>query len=310
MATLLFSSREDPPELWVPALQKEMPDLEVRIHPEIGDPAEIKYALTYYAPHGLLASLPNLRLIHSISAGIDHLIADPELPRHLPLVRMVDDFLKDMMSEFAIYAVLHFHRHMPRYRQQQERAEWERGWPTYTPETVVGVLGLGTIGGAVASKLAALGFQVHGWSRSAKYLPGLTCHHGAEGLRAMAALAKYLICLLPLTKATRGILGAELIRSLPEGAVVINLGRGGHVVDEDLLAALDDGHLGGAFLDVFDQEPLPSSHRYWSHPKVVVTPHIAGEIVPRSAAAEVARNIRRFEAGEELPTHLDLDRGY
>ena len=165
MATLLFSSREDPPELWVPALQKEIPDLEIRVEPEVGDAAEIDYALTYHAPHGLLASLPNLRMIHSISAGVDHLIADPKLPRHLPMVRMVDDFLKEMMSEFEVYAVLHFHRDMPSYRAQQERAEWKRGWPSYTPETAVGLLGLGTIGREVASKLATLGFQVHGWRR-------------------------------------------------------------------------------------------------------------------------------------------------
>ena len=310
MATLLFSSSEDPPELWLPALQAEMPDLEIRVDPEIGDKADIDYALTYYAPHGLLASLPNLRFIHSISAGIDHLASDLDLPRHVTMVRMVDDNLKHMMSEYALYAVLHFHRDMQRFRHQQNLGQWDRGWPAYTPETLVGVLGLGAIGRDVAAKLAHLGFDVHGWSGTEKSIPGLTCHHGADGLKAMAAVTKYLVCVLPLTDATQGIVGNALIRALPQGAVVINIGRGGHVVDGDLLAALDDGHLAGAFLDVFNQEPLPSQQPYWEHPKVVVTPHIAGEIVPHSAAAEVARNIRRFEAGEELPTRLDLARGY
>lgn len=310
MTTLLFSSRDDPVELWLPALQAELPEVEIRVDPDIGDPAEIDYALTYFAPHGLLASLPNLKLIHSIAAGIDHLIADPDLPRHLPIVRMVDDNLRNMMSEYAVYAVLHFHRDMQRYRQCQGRADWSRGWPDYTPDTAVGVLGLGAIGRDVAAKLGVFGFDVHGWSSTAKTIEGVVCHHGPAGLRAMASAVKYLVCVLPLTEQTQGIIDAALIRAMPAGGVIVSIGRGGHVVDDDLLAALSDDHLAGAFLDVFNEEPLPPSHPYWRHAKVVMTPHIAGELVPRSCAAEVARNIRRFEAGEPLPTRLDLDKGY
>lgn len=310
MTVLLFSSPEDPAELWVPALQAALPDVEVRVAPEIGNPAEIDYALVWKPKPGFLASLPNLKAIFSIAAGVDHILSDPERPKRLPVIRMVDDYLKDMMSEYAILGVLHFHRYMPRYQAQQRARKWDRGWPLYTPETQVGVLGLGEIGAHVARRLAALGFQAHGWSRTPKQVEGIVCHHGEAGLFAMLPGCQYLVGVLPLTPQTRGIFNAKTLAALPEGAVVVNLGRGGHVVDDDLLAALDSGHLAGAFLDVFNAEPLPEGHPYWTHPKVVVTPHVAGELVPKSSARSVARNVRRHQKGESLLYVVDLERGY
>lgn len=306
---LLFCSPEDPPDLWQAALAREMPDLEVRLWPEAGALEEIDHALVYKPPHGMLATLPNLRAIFSIAAGVDAIVADPDLP-DVPLVRMVDDNLRDMMSEYAIYAVLHFHREMPRFFAQMPHAEWNRGWPAYTADTAVGVLGLGAIGQDVAAKLGALGFAMHGWSRSPRTVAGVTCHHGDAGLLAMAAQVRYLVCVLPLTGETRGIIGRDLLAALPRGACVINIGRGGHVDDAALLAALEDGRVAGAFLDVFNTEPLPADHPYWAHPKVWITPHIAGELVPRSCARSVVANIRRLEAGEALPHTYDFDRGY
>ncbi|MBT4487573.1 MAG: glyoxylate/hydroxypyruvate reductase A, partial [Rhodospirillaceae bacterium] len=240
----------------------------------------------------------------------DHILADPDLPPDLPIVRMVDDYLAAMMAEYAIYGVLHFHRDMHYYRQEQLASRWSRGWPLYTPDTAVGILGLGAIGGDCAAKLGALGFQVHGWSRGPKTMAGVSCHHGAEGLLEMAAQCRYLVCVLPLTDETRGIINGDLVSAMPRGGYVINIARGGHQVDEDLLAALDSGQLGGVFLDVFNEEPLPSIHPLWLHDKVWMTPHVAGELMPRSCAKSVAANIRRIEAGEPVPDLFDKTRGY
>lgn len=310
MPTLMFVSPEDPVDLWTAALADYMPELEVRVHPDLGDPADIDYALVYKPPHGLLAQLPNLKVILSIAAGCDHILADPELPPGLPIVRMVDDNLRDMMSEYALYGVLHFQRNFDDYRREQPDGIWHRRWPRYTPETDVGILGLGAIGRDVAEKLRLLGFRVHGWSRNPKQIDGVTCYDGDGGLMAMLAQCRYVVCVLPLTEATRGIINAETLAAMPAGGAIVNIGRGGHVVDDDLLAALDRGHISGAFLDVFNTEPLPPEHPYWRHPRVWTTPHIAGELVPRSCARSVVRNIRHHLAGEPLENVLDLDRGY
>jgi len=307
---LVFSSPEDPADLWVPELQAALPDVDVRIAPDWGDPAAVHYALVWKPPAGMLAGFPNLKAILSIAAGIDHILADPERPKHLPIVRMVDPNLRNMMSEYAVLGVLHFHRFMPEYQREQPEGVWNRRWPLYTPETKVGVLGLGAIGADVARKLGVMGFEVHGWSRTPKSLPDMVCHHGAAGLDALLDGCRYLVCVLPLTPDTRGIVDAGLLAKLPQDAVVVNLGRGGHVVDEDLLAALDSGRLRGAFLDVFNTEPLPAEHPYRRHPKVAMTPHVAGELVPRSCAGTVARNVRANQAGEPMAGVVDLTRGY
>ncbi len=310
MPRLLFYSNIDPIEQWRPALEAEMPELEIRVYPEIGAMEEIDYALVWQPPHGLLASLPNLRLIHTVGAGVDALFLDPDLPTHVPIVRMVDRCLRNMMSEYALYAVLHHHRDMPHYGAQQGRGDWTRHWPDMTPETPVGILGLGEIGRDVAAKFATLGFPVHGWSRSRKELPGVTCHAGADGLTKLLATCRYVVCILPLTDETRGLVDEDFLRAMRKDAVLINIGRGAHVVDDDLLAALDTGEIAGAVLDVFNEEPLPADHPYWHHPKVIATPHIAAETDPKDGAVEVVANLRRFEAGEPLPTLVTPKAGY
>ncbi len=310
MTVLLFHSPDDPVELWVAELQRQLPEVEIRVTPDHGDRSEIDYALVWKPPAGMLASFENLRVTFSIAAGVDHILEDPERPHHVPIVRMLDDNLRDMMSEWAILGVLHYHRFMPEYMAEQQQAIWDRRWPIYTPETHVGVLGLGAIGLDVAEKFRVLGFQVHGWSRTPREVDAITCHHGADGLAEMLPRCRYLVCVLPLTDATRGVINAKTLSALPRDAVVVNLGRGGHVVDEDLLAALDSGHLRGAFLDVFNREPPEPDHAYWRHPKVVMTPHVAGELVPRSCAKAIARKIRAHIAGEPMNGVLDLERGY
>ena len=311
LSTLFFYSEQDPAELWSAELQSSLPsDIRVRIYPDFGDPADVEYVLCWQPKAGLLASFPNLKLILSLAAGFDHVLQDPARPAHVPIVRIIDDTLSTMMSEYAVYAVLGFHRFMPQFQSDQSNKIWKKRWPNFTPDTHIGVLGIGAIGSDVAYKLRGLGFQVHGWSRNSKQLEGISCHAGKDGLFEILPQCQQIVVVLPLTSETRGIVNKETLAALPEGAFITNIGRGGHVIDEDLLAALDSGHIGGAFLDVFNQEPLPVDHSYWNHPKVIMTPHVAGEIVPRSCAQSIATNIERHRRGEPLDGIADIERGY
>jgi glyoxylate/hydroxypyruvate reductase A len=307
MCTLLLVSGD---KAWPAALRAAMPELEVRHFPEIGDRAAIEYALVWMPDLGLLASLPRLKVVFSIAAGVDHILRDPSLPPDVPIVRMSDSYQASMMAEYATMAVLHYHRFLDDCLRDQARATWTPRKVLYTPETTVGILGMGDIGQEIARRLAGIGFRVRGWTRTPRSLAGVTCHHGADGLAEMLPHCQHLICVLPITPATRGLIDAKLLAALPRGASVINLGRGAHLVEEDLLAALDSGHIRGAFLDVFAKEPLPAEHPFWRHPRVVVTPHMGGELLPRTAAASVVANIRRHRAGEPLTHVYDRGRGY
>ena len=285
-------------------------DVEVREWGAPGDPAEIDYALVWKPKPGALAAFPNLKIIFSIGAGIDHLLGEDVLPRGLPVVRMVERALTAGMTEYVLYHVLRFHRFMPQYEAGRREGAWREIPQTPAWRRRVGLLGLGVLGADAARALAALGFDVAGWSRGEKNIRGVASHHGARGLREMLARSEILVCLLPLTAQTENILNAETFAQLPKGAFVINAARGGHCMEEDLLAALDGGHLAGAALDVFKTEPLEKSSPLWRHPRVYITPHIASMTVPATAAEHVMENIRRFRAGHEL-THLaDLAREY
>ncbi|MDA7956471.1 MAG: glyoxylate/hydroxypyruvate reductase A [Gammaproteobacteria bacterium] len=285
-------------------------DVEVREWGAPGDPAEIDYALVWKPKPGALAAFPNLKIIFSIGAGIDHLLGEDVLPRGLPVVRMVERALTAGMTEYVLYHVLRFHRFMPQYEAGRREGAWREIPQTPAWRRRVGLLGLGVLGADAARALAALGFDVAGWSRGEKNIRGVASHHGARGLREMLARSEILVCLLPLTAQTENILNAETFAQLPKGAFVINAARGGHCMEEDLLAALESGHLAGAALDVFKTEPLEKSSPLWRHPRVYITPHIASMTVPATAAEHVMENIRRFRAGREL-THLaDLAREY
>ena len=308
---LLFVTDFDDPRDWVPALTTEHPGLDVRVWPDTGDPAEIDYALAWNPKPGLLASLPNLKAIFSLGAGVDGILADPDLPKDVPLVRMVEDSLTEGMVEYVVLQVLDWHRQADAYRAQQRKALWRPRRQKLARERKVGVMGLGALGRAVAGSLATLHFDVAGWSRSAKAIDGITCFHGARhGLDHFLAHSEVLICLLPLTKSTTGILGGKTFARLPRGAYLINAARGDHLVETDLLAALGSGQLAGAALDVFADEPLPRGHPFWRDPRITITPHVASVTHARTAAKSVAANIRRFEAGEPLEHLVDLKRGY
>jgi len=310
MAVLLSTKPEAMAE-WEAALSALDPSLVLYRHPFAGDPAEIE-AVVMWTGHDLadLRRYPNLRLLVSMGAGVDHLLAPPGPPPGVPVVRLVDTRLTQAMSEWVLLNVLRFHRQDPEYRAQQAARIWRELPPPDTSRRRIGVLGLGALGADAARKLADLGFPVAGWSRRPKTLPGIACHHGPEGLPTVLRQADILVCLLPLTPATRGILDARAFALLPRGAYVLNAARGGHVVAADLLAALDAGHLAGAALDVFEPEPLPPDSPFWSHPKVIVTPHAASATIPASVAPQVIENIRRARAGAPLLHQVDLAAGY
>ena len=307
---LLFRSTVDSAARWRAQLTQLAQELDIRVWPQIGDPADIDYALVWRPDPGFLASLPNLKLILSLGAGVDHLLGDPQLPRNVPIVRLVDPHMTDAMSEYVVLQVLRLHRHDLDYRAQQEAKVWRELDQKNAVERRVGILGFGELGQDAARKLKALGFDVAAWSRSEKTLNGIGSYAGAAGLTPLLARSDILVCLLPLTTETAGILNARNLGSLPRGAAIVNAARGAHLVEDDLIAALASGQISAAVLDVFHDEPLPADHPFWHHPRVVVTPHVAAFTNPATAAPIILDNIRRFESGLPLLNQVDPARGY
>ena len=308
---ILLSTKAHTMQDWKAALLAVDPSLEIRLFPDAGDPVEIEAAVVWTAHDMMeLRRYPNLKLIVSMGAGVDHLLRAPGPPPGIPVARLKDVLLTSAMAEWVLLNVLRFHRQDPEYRALQQRKEWLELSAPSTSERRIGILGIGELGSASARVLGSLGFPVMGWSRSTKMLPGVQTFHGADGLMAMAAQTDILICLLPLTPETRGVLNAKLLSALPRGAYVINGARGGHMVAEDMLAALDSGHIAGAALDVFEPEPLPPESPFWSHPKVFLTPHAASITIPSSVAPQVVENIHNMRDGRPLINLVDFSLGY
>ncbi len=307
---LLLKTEAGRGDSWRRALLAADPGLDLRQWPEVGDPADIEYALVWFPPKGALKSYPNLKVIFSIGAGIDHLASDPELPKGVPIVRMVEPGLTAGMTEFVLMSVLYHHRFMLDYAEQRRNKVWREIDQVPPWDRRVGIMGLGVLGGDVAEKLVALSFDVAGWSRSPKDLPGVACFHGPGGFIPFLNRSDILVCLLPLTAETKGILDARAFAALPEGAALVSVARGPQVVEADLLAALETGRLGAATLDVFQTEPLPPESPFWDHPRVVLTPHVASLTIPKTASEFVIDNIRRHQAGQPLLHAVDPDQGY
>lgn len=310
MQTLLFRSPSDPAERWRRALEAELPDLRVRVWPDVGDPGQIDYALVWASPDRMLHELPSLRAVFSLGAGVDHLTG-PEVPEHLPLVRMVDPALTEGMVEYVVYQVVRHHRGMHEYERRQATREWIVHEQVRPGARRIGILGLGQLGSACARALAGLGFDVAGHVRTPRPAEdGIALYAGDDQLPDFLARTDILVCLLPLTRETRGILNRETFDRLPAGAVLVNAARGGHLVEEDLFLALGEGRLAHAVLDAFTEEPLPPGHHFWTHPHVTVTPHIASLTNPETGARQVAAAIRADRAGDPLPNRVDRARGY
>ena len=306
---LLFYSADDDAMAWQRALQRHLPDLDFRTWPETGDPAEITMALVWLPPPGLLQSLPNLRAVFSLAAGVDAMLAQPDLP-DVPLCRLIDRSLTTTMSEFVLANVLYYHRDFDRFARQQTAARWALVLPEPAASRTVGIMGLGELGSDTAKLLRDHGFRVQGWSRSRRVIDGVATFAGATELDAFLGCTDFLVCLLPLTAETLGLLNARLFAALPEGAVLIQVGRGRQLVPQDLIAALDCGHLRAALLDVTPEEPLPADDPLWRHPGIRITPHAASYALPETAARTVAANIENLRAGRPLEAVVDRARGY
>jgi glyoxylate/hydroxypyruvate reductase A len=315
MAVILVAVTGMDPKPWTERLRTLAPDRDVRLWPEqLGDAAGIAYACVWQPPPGLLAGFPHLKAIFSLGAGVDHVLGDPGLPK-VPVVRIVDPDLTMRMTEYVVLHVLMHHRGQRRYDAQQRDRVWHEHAQPPASAVAVGVMGLGVLGRDAASVLQRLGFQVAGWSRNPKPLPSIETFHGADGLDAFLRRTEILVCLLPATPLTAGILRLDLFRKLKRdgaagGAYLINAGRGALQIDADILAALDEGSLAGATLDVFPTEPLPADSPFWGHPKVTVTPHNAAASDPRALVANILHQIDRFEAGLPLEHVVDRTAGY
>ncbi len=300
---ILFASETEKAEFWLPLLQQALPQDRFLLSAD----EKIDVALLATPPAGTLERLKGAKLIQSLWMGVEKLLADPALPEGVPLARLIDPGMVAAMSESVLAHVLDWHRHHYRYRDYQQRTRWHRHRQYLASDRTVGLLGLGELGSDAARKLLALGFKVAGFSRRPRKLEGVTC---STDLLSIAQMSNALVCVLPLTPQTHGILNSRVLNQIRKGGCLINVARGGHLVVGDLLTALDSGHLAHAYLDVFDEEPLPADDPLWRHPRVTITPHSAALTEPRTAIQKIVENIERVRRGER-PLHLvDFAAGY
>ena len=305
-----------PVEVWTAAMKKVAPDLDVRVWPDqMGNVDDIEYCAAWLPPAGVVKSLPNLKVIMSLGAGVDAILKDPTLPDNVPIVRVNDPDLTGRMTEYIVLHVLMHHRQQRRIDENQRNKVWD-SFPTHAArELSVGIMGLGVMGVDSAIRLRDIGFRVAGWSRGRKHIHGVESFAGAEEFDAFLARTDVLVSLLPATADTDGIINRATIRKLsrkgPFGApIIINAGRGRQQMADDILAALDAGELHAATLDVFVPEPLPPDSPLWTHPRVTVTPHCAADSDPETICAYVAANIARHQRAEKLENLVDRSRGY
>jgi glyoxylate/hydroxypyruvate reductase A len=303
----VFYTANDNGDAWLAALSRALPEAQIDGWP--GAAADPDYALVWKAPTDLVASLGRPRAVFNLGAGVDSLECSA-LPSGVPVIRLEDAGMAAQMTEYVCHAVLRRYRELDQYAEQQRSRQWRPRERIDKRTFGVGILGLGLLGRTVATALAPFGFPLSGWNHRGKPLPGVAVHAGAEGLDRFLAGARVLICLLPLTGDTRGLLDRRRLSCLPRGAYLVNVARGPIVVDEDLLALLDEGHLGGAMLDVFHDEPLPVSHPFWHHPRITLTPHVSAVTSVDESIAQIAAKIRRLEAGLPVSGVVDRERGY
>lgn len=306
---LLFHSRVDNPQPWQEALAREMPELEFRVSPDIGNPEEVRYALFWNPPEGFFQSLPNLELIVNLGAGVDGILARNDLPA-VPISRISDPEMSRMMASYVVFAVLRHYREIPRFERAQRAGHWDFVTPRLPGDVTVGIMGLGELGAAAAGELVRWGFDVRGWARSRKQIEGVTCYAGDDDLDAFLRDLEIVVVMLPLTPRTRDMIDSDLIARLPRGVKFINVARGDLVDEDAMIEALRTGHISEATLDVFRTEPLPPDSPLWKMDQVLITPHLASIAIPSSAAAQIAESIRRVRSGKAPLHQVDPGRGY
>ncbi|WP_036154302.1 2-hydroxyacid dehydrogenase [Maribacter forsetii] len=302
--------QDDRIDLWKNALQNADTSVKVYSYLEEHPKEEISMAVIWKHPKGSLADYPNLKCIASAGAGVDYIFEDDTRPKNIPITRIVDPYLASDMSEHVLAVILAHLKNLNIYKLDQVSHVWEPKQYMRIKDVTIGILGLGELGALTASDLSSFNFNVQGWSRSKKDIEGVQTFAGAEEQKEFLNATNILVCLLPLTPATEGILNKELLSQLPKNAFVINVARGGHMVDDDLIALLDSGHLSGACLDVYHTEPLPKSHPFWNHKKVHMTPHYASVSDTNSVIPQIIENYKRLSSGEKLQNLVDSDKGY
>lgn len=292
------------------ALQQALPQQEVRCWPDAVAAGQVKYAVVWNPPAGFFKDMVNLQAVFVLGAGVDRILKRDDLDPTVPIVRLTDAGMAQQMLEYVLYGVLHVQRQMGQYRRQQALRQWQALAAPSAGQTRIGVLGLGEIGGWVAQSLAAMGYAVAGWSRAGRQLPGVQDYIGQAALPDLLARSDILVNLLPATAQTRGLLDGRMLSHLPSGAAIINAGRGEQVDEAALLGLLDSGHLRFAMLDVFEVEPLESVHPLWSHPSVLLTPHIAAMTLVEPAVEQIAANVQAISQGRLPQGLVERERGY
>lgn len=292
------------------ALRRRAPHIDVVTELQPGANPDIDALFAFKLPEGIASRLPNLRLAASVGAGADGILAAPDLPAHVRVTRAEEPGLGLGMAQFVVMQILRQFRSQPQLSAQNAAGEWKRVTVPDARQTTVGIMGLGAIGGVVAEAVAQLGFKVVGWTRSASRETKIPTHVGAGGLNAFLAASNFLVCLLPLTELTRDLLDRRTLSLLPPGAFVVNVARGGILVEDDLLTLVDSGHLSGAALDVFAVEPLPRTSSLWDRPNIWITPHVAAQASVEPAVEQFIDNLRRLRAGEPLRNEVDRQQGY
>ncbi len=308
--SLVIFSKVHKVKPWLDALRNAAPDVEIATYDQIQDKDKVLFALAWNHTKGIFKEYPNLKCISSMGAGVDHIMDDPDIPEQVKIVRIVDPLLSKDLSEFALAVTMNYMRGLTNYRMLQSQKTWKKRMYKRISDVRVGVMGTGEIGNHVANFLHTAGFSITGWGKNPGNQKEYKRFHGMDQLDEFLKTTNILICLLPLTPETRGILNKNNLGKLPQGAFLINLGRGPHVVDQHLIEMIDNGHLAGASLDVFDKEPLPESHPFWSHPAIQITPHVASITTPESVAPQIVENYRRAIRDEELLNQVDRIKGY
>ncbi len=308
--SIVIIRQDDKIDLWKQALQQAAPEIKVYSYLEDHPIEEIEMALVWKHPEGTLSKYPNLKYIASSGAGVDFIFSDESTPKNIPITRVVDTVLASDMSEYIVAVIFSFLKNLNTYKIAQTKSVWKPKAYHRITDFTVGILGLGALGKVLAKDLVRFGFNTQGWSASEKSIAGVTAYAGNKELSSFLSTTEILVCLLPLTDETSGILSKTLFEELPQGAHVINAARGGHVVDTDLIEMIDNGHLSGASLDVFHQEPLPTTHPFWAHEKINITPHYASVSDTASVVPQIIENYRNMKIGAPLLNLVSPKKGY